>query len=169
MSSKVHLARARGRTLLPVVVLIAGLATGAQSHRASAAAALGDEQVHKLLMLALDNIGRSLCEGKARCAPATADERANPPITIAEARLVIQRGVLSAAAEHCGLDWQKRNFIPMMAYWRQTKKNERQMALVGLLHGIMQGIGKPDAKLTCTAEMRENLDRRLTFQAPTRS
>jgi hypothetical protein len=54
---------------------------------------LGDEQVHKLLMLALDTISRGLCEDKKRCAPTTAEKRADPPITIAETRLVIHRGV----------------------------------------------------------------------------
>jgi hypothetical protein len=153
-----------------VVLVVVMLATNTQMRRAGAAAASGDEPVHKLLMLALDNISRGLCEGKNRCAPATAEERANPPITIAEARLVITRGALSAAAEHCALDWQGRNFVPMMAYWRHTlKKNERQMALIGLLHGITQGIGKGNAKLACTDEMRKNVDRQLTFQAPTRS
>lgn len=132
---------------------------------ASAAAAPGDEQVQKLLMLALDHISRGLCENKKPCAPATAEEKANPPITIAEARVVIRRGVLSAAGQHCGLDWRQRNYLPMMAYWRQqAKKNERQMALIGLLHGIMQGMGKPDPKLVCTADMRANLDRQLSFR-----
>jgi hypothetical protein len=147
------------------VLIVAILTTGTQMRRAGAAAALGDEQVHKLLMLALDSLGRGRCEDSKPCAPATAEERTNPPLTIAEARLVIHRGVFSAAAEHCGLDWQGRNFLPMMAYWRQKmKKNERQMALIGILHGIMQGMGKPDAKLACTADMRENVNRQLTFQ-----
>jgi len=147
-----------------LIVLIGAIVlASAPTHRANAAAALSDEQVHKLLTLALDNVSRGLCEGKTRCAPATAEERENPPVTIAEARIVILRGALSAAAEHCGLDWQGRNFVPMMTYWRQNmKKNERQMAVIGLLHGIMQGMGKPNR--ACTADMRENVDRQLTFQ-----
>ena len=164
-------ARTRLRTAIPLATLIATtLVIGMQARSASAAAASGDEQVHKLLMIALDRIGRALCEGKNRCAPTTAEESANPPITIAEARLVIHRGALSGAAERCALDWQGRNFQPMMTYWRRTlKKNERQMALIGILHGLVQGIGASNAKLACTDEMRKNVDRQLTFQAPTRS
>jgi len=36
--------------------------------------------------------------------------------------------------------------MPMMAHWRhQEHKDERQMALIGLLHGIVQGMAKPNA------------------------
>ena len=79
--------------------------------------------------------------------------------------MIVHRGTLSGTAERCGLDWRKRNFEPMMAYWRQKmKKNERQMALIGLMHGIMQGMVAGNRKLSCTAEMREGLERQLTFQ-----
>ena len=116
-------------------------------------------------MLALDNMTRARCENMQPCAAATAEERANPPLTIAEAGTVMHRGVLSATGEHCGLDWQGRNFNPMMSYWRhKMKKNERQLAIISLLHGIMQGMVKPNSQMVCTAQMRENLDRRLSFQ-----
>ena len=32
----------------------------------------------------------------------------------------MHRGILSAAGEHCGLDWQARNFTPMVAYCAAT-------------------------------------------------
>jgi hypothetical protein len=124
---------------------------------------LSDDGVQKILMLALDNIGRARCENNKPCAAATAEERAKPPITIEEARLFMRRGVLSGMAEPCKLDWQKRNFLPMMTYWRDTmKKTERQMALIGLVHGIIQGMMKPGAQ-ACPLQMREKLDGLLTF------
>ena len=53
----------------------------------------------------------------------------------------------------------------MMAYWRRTmKKNERQMTLIGLLHGVTQQFGKQGFKAACTDEMRQNVDRQLTFR-----
>ena len=125
----------------------------------------GDDLVQKVLMLALDNMSHARCENMKPCAPATAAEKANPPITFAEARMIVHRGTLSGTAGHCGLDWRKRNFEPMMAYWRQKmKKNERQMALIGLMHCIMQGMVEGNRKLSCTAEIREDLERQLTFQ-----
>lgn len=152
---------------LPVIALIAVvLAVGMHVRGTEAAIAAGDEQAHKLLMLALDNIHRGMCGSNQRCAPATAEEKTSPPITIAEAGVVISRAALSAAAEHCGLDWKTRNFVPMMAYWRQTiKKNERQMALIAILHGLSQEFGKQGFKSACTDEMRQNIDRQLTFRS----
>jgi hypothetical protein len=142
-------------------LIVAALATTAPAQDVRP----GDDSVQKLLLLALNNIGRGLCENNKPCAPATDDERASPPITIAEARLVVQRGALSAAAEHCGLDWRKRNFIPMMAYWRQVmKKNERQLTLIAILHGMTMEFGKLGFKDACTEQMREGLDRQMTFR-----
>jgi hypothetical protein len=117
-------------------------------------------------MLALDNIGRGRCDNKLTpCAPATAEEKANPPITTAEARIVFHRGMLSGAAEACGLDWTKRNYLPMMTYWRHTvKKNERQMALIGIMHGITLEFSKAGLKSGCIKELRERVDRELTFK-----
>jgi hypothetical protein len=159
------------RTLRPrlscLVLVATMLATSPQSHPATAAPASSDDPVYKLLMLALDSIQRGICENKQPCAPATAEEKADPPITIAEARIVVARAVVSAGAEHCNLDWRGRNFNPMMAYWRNTlKKNERQMTLIALLHGITQGFGKRGFKVACNDEMRANVDRQLTFQVP---
>ena len=137
----------------------------AQMPAAFAGPSLGDDQVRKILMLALDNFSRARCENTKPCAPATAAEKANPPITVVEARIVIHRGTLSGTAERCGLDWRRRNFEPMMAYWRhKMKKSERQMALIGLMHGIMQGMVEGNPKLACTAELREGLERQLSFQ-----
>ena len=120
-----------------------------------------------MLMLALENIQRGRCDGGQPCAAATSEEKTNPPIAIAEARAVISRATLSGVAEHCGLDWQKLNFVPMMTYWRTTlKKNERQMALIGMLHGIMQSqIQRFVAERgPCTPQMRQDTETRLAFR-----
>jgi hypothetical protein len=127
-----------------------------------------DAHVIRVLTLALDNIQRARCENNAHCAAATAEERKQPPLSIAEGRSIMQRGVLSGLAQHCGLDWRTRNFLPMMAHWRLgTKKSARQMALVGLVHGIMQGqIQNAAAKQgACSDQMRQSIDVQLTFRA----
>jgi hypothetical protein len=152
----------------PIVALItiAGVVSdGVQAQDTRPSTSLSDEQVQRVLGLALENIARARCENMQPCTAATAEEKANPPITIAEARIIMHRGLLSAAAQHCGLDWQGRNYTPMMSYWRhKVNKSERQLTLISLIHGIVQGMGKPDARNACTARMRENLDRQLTFQ-----
>jgi hypothetical protein len=157
------------RALRALLITIAFLISGSHVHAEGTPGAPSpdDAAVRKVLMLALDNIHRGRCEGAQPCAPATAEEKANPPITIDEARLIIRRGALSAAAEHCGLDWRATNFAPMMAYWRSTmSKNERQMALIALVHGIMQGISKQTVteRGPCTDQDRRNLDSSLSFR-----
>lgn len=156
------------RAQIPLIgfVLIV-LTIGVQAQGTQPSPSLGDEQVRRIVTMALDSIPRARCENAQPCAPATAEERANPPVTMAEGRFIIQRGILSAGGHICGLDWQKQNFLPMMAYWRNTmKKNERQMAMIGLVHGIAQGLGmgRPDQQIECTSQMRENIVRQLPFR-----
>jgi hypothetical protein len=89
-----------------LLISLGFLICSANAHAEGAAGtpAGDDTAVRRVIMLALDNIHRGRCEDSQPCAPATAEEKANPPITIAEARLIIRRGLLSAAADHCGLD-----------------------------------------------------------------
>jgi hypothetical protein len=61
-------------------------------------------------------------------------------VSIAETRRIVISSVLSALAEKCKLPWDTQIYLPMMAYFRHSKKlNERQMALLGMLHGAKQG------------------------------
>jgi hypothetical protein len=158
--------------ILSVILVSTAVALGAIVERAGAQEAsplptLSDEQVNKIVQMALDNIHYSRCEAETLCEPVRPEERASPPITIVEARAIMNRGILSGAAQLCGLDWQRQNFGPMMAYWRNTaKKNERQMALIGLLHGIMQALAGPRPGTTpppCTGEHRRDLVALLRF------
>ena len=89
--------------ILGMVTII--LVIGAHTRLANAQSAPNDEIVRKVLTVALDNIGRGRCANDKPCVPATAEEKANPPITMAEARIVFHRASLSGAAEVCGLDW----------------------------------------------------------------
>jgi len=120
------------------------------------------EPHQQFLLLALDNYAKARC-GKELCAPATAAERANPPITDEQARAIVTAGTISIMAEHCQLDWERRNFIPLMRHHRETlKMTERQMALVGLLHGITMGaLAETVRKSVCTPEAKVATEKRL--------
>jgi len=97
--------------------------------------------------------------------PASATEQVSPPLTLDETRRVMARGMISEAGEQCGLDWRISNFLPMMTYWRHImKKDERQLALIGLVHGIAQGFARSDTAMVCTPQMRESIARQLTFE-----
>lgn len=127
-----------------------------------------DETVRNMLGLALDNIQNGLCDNGRRCAPASAEERANPPLTLVEAKAIVNRAVLSAMGEHCGLDWRRLNYLPMMSHWRNAlKSTERKLTLIALLHGVAQG--QIETVLVkrgpCNDADRRQIESRLSFRA----
>jgi hypothetical protein len=123
-----------------------------------------EELMQQALQAALDNIHTVRC-GSDRCAPATAEERKNPPLSLSETSQVFGRGLFSGGADICKLEWGKRNFEPMIAYWRKQKKSERQLALIGLIHVIaMQQIQKQIGS-ECPPEMKKDVESKLDFKA----
>ena len=146
--------------IILVFIFTAGMSLVA--HAQSAPQAVPPTMAQALQLLALDSITNALCDAGQKCAPTTAQEKANPPLSTADAELVIRRAYLSAYASRCGLDWQKLNYLPMMRYLRTTAKlNERQMAIVGTMHGIVQGIG--EQVQGCDDGMRASLAKTLPF------
>lgn len=70
----------------------------------------------------------------------TAAELAAPVIPEEDAVRTVNRGILSALAEYCGLDWEGESFKPYMAAERGSGRwSDKQMAFIGALHGISQG------------------------------
>lgn len=148
-------------------VLVMALLLFAAPHAQAQAPSNQDETVRKLLGLALDNIQNGLCENGKPCSPATAEERVNPPLTVIEAKAIVGRAVLSAMGEHCGLDWRRLNYLPMMSHWRNGLKSpERKVALIALLHGVAQG--QIETTLVkrgpCTDADRRQIESRLSFR-----
>lgn len=125
---------------------------------------LRDEGVTSLVQRVLGEIGNSKC-GTLNCPPATAAEVANPPISIEQARQAMQVGLLSGTAELCELDWQRRIFLPFMRHYRHmVNLSARQLALMSMLHGTMQGVmldGYKKRGESCTDEMRGKLEAQL--------
>lgn len=122
-----------------------------------------EELMQQALQAALNNIHTVRC-GSDRCTPATAEERKNPPLTLSETSQVFGRGLFSGGADICKLEWGKRNFEPMIAYWRKQKKSERQLALIGLIHLIaMQQIQKQIGS-DCPSEMKKDVESKLDFK-----
>lgn len=146
-----------------VALVLSGIV--ASSFGAAAQTPQDDVSTKRQILRALSQIENARC-GQAPCAKATREERADPPLGTAEGALVIRRAIISATAEHCGLDWQRRNFLPMMAHLRAQNGTERQMALAGLLHGIVQGeVGAGLAKRPCNDHVRKQSETDLDFKA----
>jgi hypothetical protein len=87
----------------------------------------------------LDRMADLVC-GSVACEPVTEQERASPPVSDDQAAAIAAVAVVSAAAEHCGLDWRNESYLPMMAGWRAMPEiSDRKLALVGWTHGFVQG------------------------------
>jgi hypothetical protein len=142
---------------LRVVVLCSAFAAPAVAH-----AQQSDDLERHIVQRAIENIHKLLC-GDRPCAPATAEELKTPPITLPEGWSIIVRGTLSGMAQVCKLEWQRRNYLPMMAYWRRQGKDHRQMALVGFIHGFAQQ--QSFSRLSeCDADRHSALERVIDFK-----
>ena len=126
---------------------------------------LSDQAVSRALQMALGKIALAKCSGKP-CGAATEAEKANPPISIATARVVMKAGLLSGAAEICGLDWRTRIYQPfMVAHQFRNNLNSRQMTLSAMIHGIMQKSIKASfakQKKQCSELFRANIEKQIT-------
>ena len=133
---------------------------------------LSNEAVGRTLQLALEKLPEAKCGG-VPCAAPTAQEKANPPLTVSQARLALKTGLLSGSAELCGIDWQQRVFLPYMdAHRKKHDLTDRQMALIAVLHAIMQSFVKGDMKARnerCTASFRSRIEAQITAASEPRS
>jgi len=124
-----------------------------------------DQSVAGMVQRVLNEIEKSRC-GPDPCAPATDAEKANPPVTLEDARRAMKVGFLAGTAEFCGLDWQSRIFLPFLAHQHRTLKlSARQIAIVSMLHGTMQGFMVDNHKkrgAPCTDQMRQAIEKQLS-------
>lgn len=154
-----HLASAAGLSL-SLLGLVAVSASPAQQGPPP----VPDAVVRRMIELGLQNIQRGLCGGLDGCAPATPEEFEMPPVTIAQARIAVLVGTQSALARWCGLDADRRSVAPMLRRIRQKMKfNERQVALMAVIHGIQLGLVSEELKARgdCNEATRRQLDAEL--------
>jgi hypothetical protein len=148
---------------------IAALSAIAMSTAAGVAAQPGPPEIpdavaQRMIELGLQNIQRGLCGGLNGCAPATPEEFRLPPITLGQARVAILAGTQSAVARWCGLDADRRSIAPTMRLVRQKfRLDERQTALIAIIHGIQQSMVAERLKTRgeCDAATRSKLDAEL--------
>lgn len=155
------------RMLVALLLLFSAAAAVAQPVQKKEGPKTREELMQRVLQTALANVGRIACADGKPCAAATEAEKRNPPLSLAETSQVFGRGIFSGGASYCGMDWEKRNFGPMMAYWRdQMKKNDRQLALIALVHGIAkdQIISQFWGQGKCPDEIKKDLETKLDFK-----
>jgi hypothetical protein len=124
-----------------------------------------DESMLQIQRLALANIHTARC-GADRCAPATEEEKRNLPLSLAEMRQVFDRAAFSGVALVCRIDWNTRNYKPMMAYWRTQMKNERQLALISVIHGLVMSEVNNNFRggKSCSPEMKNDVETKIDFK-----
>jgi len=149
---------------MAIAVLGLGLTLALGTSAQPGSQSIPEPVVRKMLELGLQNIQRALCDGFNQCAPATPAEFENPPLSVDQARAAIFVGSRSALVRWCGFDADRRSVLPFMRQLRQSKLyNERQLALIAIIHGIQQSITAEQlkAKGTCDEAMRSMLDAQL--------
>ena len=118
-----------------------------------------DDVVVAAMKLAGDNITMARLPDGSRVPAETAEELDRPIVPLAVGRLTLNTGMLSGYAQFCGLDWQARNFGPFMDSQRSDGgRTDKQIAYLGILHGIGQGIMLDNLSRhgECTPQMRES-------------
>jgi hypothetical protein len=118
------------------------------------------DDARQTILSALRSLPEVLC-GKKPCAPATAEELAEPPVTPEEARTAMITGAKSARLQWCGLSWKDRAYAALhLRFQAQGVYEARTLALVGLIHDIQfhkDYLGLQALK-TCSGKLRVSLD-----------
>jgi hypothetical protein len=132
------------------------------SNRSPAVRAAIRKDVQYALPYILNSLSKLKC-GNTHCTPATADELKAPPVDEDEAVAVFYAGQVSGLAQSCGLDWDKRQFQPMITYLSDTlHRSDRQIAiLVGLYGAARADISK--RPIVCSPQMRAAAEQELDF------
>ena len=105
----------------------------------ASAGILPQEHREQLIQAAFANFwGKARLSNGNPVQPDNAAERSTLPISTAAANHVISVGEISGIAEWCGLDWQT-HFLSLTAKARRQVFSEKQVAFIGLLHGVAQG------------------------------
>lgn len=127
--------RFSGRTFIAAAALFAPALLHAQSLPAPDAGT-----IEKLASLARANLPLARVSDGSFVPPESPDELARPIIPAALVRQTVRRGFLTGEMEACGMDWNGQSFRPYMARVRAGQRySQKQLAYIGLLHGIGQG------------------------------
>ena len=106
--------------------------------------------------ITLENIQSAFCSAEANCAPATEAEMAEYPLAPEVSRAVMEVAIRSYAAQACGLDPNIQSFVPMMQSIASSGEfSDRQIAFVGVQHGVTFGFLEERSDLTCNEGWRQ--------------
>lgn len=120
---------------------------------------IGDNEqvVRERMKQVRDNITMlRMPDGKA-VPPETAEELKSDVVPYEDAKRVMNRAVVSALVQYCGMDWENLSFVPFMENERLKHQwSDKQLAYIGGLHGATQGVMHHSflGKGACTDDMK---------------
>jgi len=124
---------------------------------------LGED--NKAIQLMIDEVRRNITRLKINedtyIQQETEEELSKQLVPFDIAKKALNRGVLSAMAQHCNLDWQNRSFLPLMKSFRNSNAyTEKQLSFLAALHGFTQHatFNQFKSKDSCSATLKENTD-----------
>jgi hypothetical protein len=143
------------RSLLAVGVLIFTL-LGSQ------ALAFDNATKDKIISLTLQNFwGKAKLSDGSYVQPERELDRQTLPIQKDVAYQVIEVGMISGLARWCSLDWEK-NYRALTGAARREGFSEKQVAFIGLLHGVTQGMTESAVKdRKCSTTDRETTRKKV--------
>jgi hypothetical protein len=128
----------------------------------TSAGVLPQEHRERLIQVAFANFwGKARLSNGKPVQPDNAVERSTLPISIATANHVVSVGEISGIAEWCGLDWQT-HFLDLTTKARRQAFSEKQVAFIGLLHGVVQGnVHSAMQSKPCAADQKARAEKML--------
>jgi hypothetical protein len=137
----------------------------AQEGAAPSSLAGNDDLVRKMEQITRDNLSSFKLPDGSNVSEETPEDRQKPIIPFYDAKEVVNRGILTASAVHCGMDGIEKSFAPFMRKQRASGQfTDRQMAYIGGLHGVTQGVFENALKKkgACAPESKAQIQNMLS-------
>ena len=125
---------------LLALALVVAFATPGRAQQAVPDIGLTDDAVKSVMDVARQNITKARRADGTFVPKESPGELSLPIMPLADGRRIITAASLSAAAAWCGVEWQNSHYLRLMQQERASRRwSDKQMAYIGLLHGITQG------------------------------
>ena len=161
------MARPIALIVLATVVLCGAVVSASDRHPGFVQSVPRDVVV-VIMDLARDNLSKARLADGSNVPPETPVEKAVPLIPVEDGARVVDAAIGSAYGKWCGVDWQETMYRPFMSAERARGAwSPKQMAYIGLLHGITMGslASTYESQGACPAEAREELERTIKKQS----
>jgi hypothetical protein len=123
-----------------------------------------DSHREKLFDIALSKFwGNAVGRDGLPIEPENEVDRVTLPISKETAHLVFDIGEISGYARWCGVDW-KVHFLKLTSSARSSGFSEKQVAFIGVVHGVAQGVveyAMTSSGMTCNVEQRQKVEKMI--------